>query len=199
VAPEHAWLATLRSLSVLLAVLPVGFVAAISVFNPIFLQRGTAIFAPYLLVVLASGLATLVRRDRLWVGLAVMLGIIHGLSLLYFKSIPSDPDYKTLAERWVSHIEDSDLIFVHGRGHKQDWKVAPIFYYLNARRYHYVGRDFVDAVKSHPQSRVWVLSLPPIPTEPEAVDALTGYEARNRIDAKGIFAGLFVPRRTPDQ
>jgi hypothetical protein len=49
--------------------------------------------------------------------------------------------------------------------------------------------------QSHPQSRVWVLSLLPIPTEPEAVDALAGYEARNRFDAQGIFAELYVPKR----
>jgi 4-amino-4-deoxy-L-arabinose transferase-like glycosyltransferase len=195
VAPKHPWPAVLQSLCVLLAVLPVGIVAAISIFKPIFVQRGTAIFAPYLLIVLASGLATLVRRDRRWIGLAVMLGIIHGLSLLYFKSKPPLHDYKALAERWVSHIEDSDLIFVQGRGYQDDWAVAPIYYYLNARRYHYVGRDFVNAVQSHPQSRVWVLSLPPIPTELEAVHALAGYEARNRFDAHGIFAELYVPKR----
>jgi hypothetical protein len=195
VASEHPWSATLRSLCFLLAVLPVGVIAAISIFSPIFVQRGTAIFAPYLLVVLASGLATLLRRDRRWIALGVLLAIIHGLSLRYFKSKPPLYDYKALAEQWVSHIDDSDLIFVHGRGHPQDWAVAPIYYYLNARRYHYVGGDFVNAVQSHPQSRIWVLSLPPIPTEPEAVDALAGYEARNRLDAWGIFAQLYVPKR----
>ncbi len=195
VASEHPRPATLRALCVLLAVLPVGIVAAVSIFKPIFVQRGTAIFAPYLLIVLAGGLAILVRRDRRWIALAVMLGIIHGLSLRYFESKPPLHDYKTLAERWVSHIEDSDLIFVHGRGHPDDFWVAPIYYYLNARRYHYVGRDFVNAVQSHPQSRVWVLSLPPTPTEPEAVDALAGYDARNRVDAQGISAELYLPRR----
>ena len=195
IAHEHPWPATLRSLYILLAVLPVGTVAAISLFTPMFVQRGTAIFAPYLIIVLGSGLATLVRRDRRWIALALMLVIIHGLSLLYFKSRPPRYDYKALAERWASHIDDSDLIFVHGRGHPEDFWVAPIYYYLNARRYHYVGEDFMNAVQSHPQSRVWVLSLRPIPTEPEAVDALAGYEARNRVDARGIFAELYVPKR----
>ena len=197
-AKDHSWPATLRSLNVLLAVLPVVILAAVSVLNPIFLQRGTLIFAPYLLVVLASGLAYLVHRDRRWVAIALILGVIHGVSLLHYKSKPSDPDYKTLAERWVSQIEDSDLIFVHGRGHRYDWQVAPIFYYLNARRYHYVGRDFGKAVQNYPHSRVWVLSLPPIPKEREAVDALAGYEVRKRVEAEGIFSELYVAR-APDK
>jgi 4-amino-4-deoxy-L-arabinose transferase-like glycosyltransferase len=192
VARKRPWPESLRSVNVFLAVLPVSIVAVISVFTPIFVQRGTLIFVPYLLIVLASGLASLVHRDRRWVAVALILVIIHGVSVLHFKSKPSNPDFKALAEQWVSHIEDSDLIFLHGRGHQYDWKVAPIFYYLNARRYHYVGRDFASAIQSHPHSRVWVLSFPRIPTEKEAVDALAGYEVRKRVDAQGILAELYV-------
>ncbi len=105
VAPGNLWPATLRSLCVLLAVLPVGIVAAISIVSPIFVQRGTAIFAPYLLIVLATGLAALMRRDRRWIALAGLLAIIHGLSLRYFKSKPPIYDYKALAEQWVPRIE----------------------------------------------------------------------------------------------
>lgn len=194
-ANQHPWPATLRSLTAFLAVLPVGMVAAASVFNPIFLQRGTLIFVPYLLVVLASGLASLVRRDRRWVALALILAGIHGLSLFYFKSKPPTYDYKTLAQRWVSQIEDSDLIFVHGRGHPQDWVVAPIFYYLNAERYHYIGHDFVNAVQNHPRSRVWLLSFPLVRTEREVLEALAGYQLRKRLSARGIFAKLYVPKQ----
>jgi hypothetical protein len=154
----------------------------------------TLIFAPYLLIVLASGLAHLLRRDRRWVAVALILAVIHGFSLLYYQSKASGPDYKALAEQWGPQIEDSDLIFVHGRGHPYDWRVAPIFYYLNARRYHYVGRDFARAIQNHPHARVWVLAFPPIPTETEAVDALAGYQAQQRVEARGIFAQLYVAR-----
>jgi hypothetical protein len=170
----------------------VSFVAAISLFRPLFIQRGTLIFVPYLLIVLASGLANLLYRDRRWVAVALILVIIHGLSLLHVYSRLPSHDYKALAEQWVPHIKDSDLIFVHGRGHPYDWAVAPIFYYLNARRYHYVGRDFTRAIQSHPRSRVWVLSLRGIPTEKEAVDALAGYQVLKRVNARGIFAQLYA-------
>jgi hypothetical protein len=176
---------SLRSVNLFLAVWPVSIIAVISIVNPIFIERGTLIFAPYLLIVLASGLANLLRQDRRWVAVALILAVIHGFSLLYFKAKASGPDYKALAEQWGPQIEDSDLIFVHGRGHPYDWRVAPMFYYLNARRYHYVGRDFARAIQNHPHARVWVLAFPPIPTETEAVDALAGYQARQRVEARG--------------
>ncbi len=192
VARKRAWPGSLRSAIVFLAFLPVSFVAAISLFRPLFIQRGTLVFVPYLLIVLASGLANLLYRDRRWVAVALILVIIHGLSLLHVYSRLPSHDYKALAEQWVPHIKDSDLIFVHGRGHPYDWAVAPIFYYLNARRYHYVGRDFTRAIQSHPRSRVWVLSLRGIPTEKEAVDALAGYQVLKRVNARGIFAQLYA-------
>jgi Dolichyl-phosphate-mannose-protein mannosyltransferase len=183
---------SLRSLNFFLAVLPVGIVAATSFFNPIFVERATLVFAPFLLIVLASGLANLMRQDRRWVAIALLVAVIHGFSVLHFKSKPSDPDYKALAEHLAAQIEDSDLIFVHGRGHQADWMVAPIFYYLNARRYHFVGRDFAREIRNHPHSRVWVLSFPWTSTEKEAVDALVSYELRKRVDALNIFAQLYV-------
>ena len=76
--------------------------------------------------------------------------------------------------------------------------VAPIFYYLNAGRYHFVGRDFAREIQNHPYSRVWVLSFPEIPTEKEAVDALASYKLRKRVDARNIFAQLYVNEATGD-
>ena len=183
---------SLRSLNFFLAVLPVSIVAAISFFNPIFIQRATLVFAPFLVIILASALANLMRQDRRWVAIALIMVVLHGFSVLHFKSTPSGPDYKTLAEQLTSQIKDSDLIFVHGRGHRVDWLVAPIFYYLNAGRYHFVGRDFAREIQNHPYSRVWVLSFPPVPTEKEAVDALASYKVRKRVDALNIFAQLYV-------
>jgi 4-amino-4-deoxy-L-arabinose transferase-like glycosyltransferase len=186
------WSGSPPSLSVMLAVLPVSIVAAISVLNPVFIQRGTVVFAPYLIIVLAGGLASIIRRDRRYIGVALILAVVHGMSVLYFNSKSPGPDYKGLAARWVSHIESSDVIFVYGRGHPYDWRVAPIFYYLNARRYHFVGRDFLKALENHPRSRVWVLSFPPIATEQEALDALQGYEVQQRVAAQEIFVQLYV-------
>ena len=176
--------------------MPVGLVAAVSVFSPMLVQRGLLIFAPYLLIILATGLLDVMRRDRRWVALALMLAAVHGVSILHYKSRPPSPDYKGLAARWAPEIEATDLIFVHGRGHPKDWAVAPIYYYLNARRYRYVGKNFVEAVRDNPGSRVWVMSLPRIATEREVGDALAGFTRRERIEATGLSAELYVPRNS---
>jgi 4-amino-4-deoxy-L-arabinose transferase-like glycosyltransferase len=185
---------TARSLILVLAVVPVTLVAVVSVLSPMLIQRGTLIFAPYLLIVLAVGLCDLLRRDRRWAALALMLAAVYGVSVFHYKSRPPSYDYKGLAAQWAPEIEGTDLIFVHGRGHPYDWVVAPIFYYLNARRYRYVGRDFLQAVRNNPKSRVWVMSLAKVPTEPEAINALTGHELRKRINAADISAELYVPK-----
>lgn len=147
-------LKSLRSLNYFLAILPVTIVAMISLFNPMFIPRGTLLFVPYLLIVISGGLASLVRWDRRWAFVVLIIVIIHGFSIVHFKSKPSDPDYKGLAESWISRIHDSDLIFVHGRGRPGDWLVAPIFYYLNGARYRFAGSDFAEAIKNHPTARV---------------------------------------------
>jgi hypothetical protein len=150
------------------------------------------LFAPYLLIVLSSGLANLIYRDKRWVSVVVILVAIHCLSISQSEARNPYNDYKSLAEQWAPQIDDSDLILVHGRGHPADWLVAPIFYYLNARRYHFVGRNFSKEIENHPRSRVWVLSFPEIPTEREVVDALTHYNLRKRVAAQNIFAQLYV-------
>jgi hypothetical protein len=138
-------------------------------------------------------LGELLRRDRRWAALALILAGVHGVSIAYYKAMPVARDYKGLAARWAPEIEGGDVIFVHGRGHQFDWAVAPIFYYMNARQYRYVGRSFAEAVRDNPTVRVWVMSFPRIPTEQEAIDALTGYERRKRIEARGLSAELYVP------
>jgi 4-amino-4-deoxy-L-arabinose transferase-like glycosyltransferase len=193
-AKKASWLVSLRSLNFFLAVLPVSTVAGISFFKPMFVQRGTLVFLPFLLILLASGLANLIRRDHRWFAIALILAIIHALSVLHSKSQPPIIDYKGLAEQLAPQIEDSDLIFVHGRGHPADWVVAPIFYYLNAGRYHFVGRDFAKAIENHSQARIWTLSFLSVPTEKEAVDALAGHELRKRVDALNILAQLYVAK-----
>lgn len=186
-----------RSLNLFLAVLPVSIVAGVSLFNPIFIERGTLVFAPYLLIVLGSGLASLIHRDRRWLSIVLILAMIHSLSVFHYNSKASNPDYKLLAERWVERIKDSDLIFVHGRGHRVDWLVAPIFYYLNAKKYRFVGSEFAREIYTHPGSRVWVLSFHSVPTEKEVTDALAGYWVQDRVDALNISAKLYVAIAPP--
>ena len=184
---------TLRSLPALLGIVPVGLVAGFSLANPILLERGTMVYAPYLLIVTGSGLAYLLGRDRRAVVLVLLLAGVHFVSLRYFQSRPVTRDFQTLAARWAPRVEDSDLIFVYGRGHRFDWEVAPIYYYMNARRYHYIGKGFAEAVRRAPKARVWVLRFEDRPADPEALAALSGRQARDRIEVRGVAAELYPP------
>lgn len=186
---------SLRSLNFFLAILPFTLIAGISLLNPILIQRGTLLFVPYLLIVLSSGLVSLIQRDKRWVSIVLILAVIHCSSVFHYKSKPSNPDYKSLAERWRPLIEESDLILVHGRGHPYDWIVAPIFYYLNAGRYRFVGRDFAKEIRNHPDSRVWVLSFSAVPTEKEVTDTLADYRVHEHVKARNISAKLYRPER----
>src|SRR5262249_46687273 len=191
-ATAARWGGMLLSLPVLLGIVPASVVAALSPPTPFLVGGGGMVSAPPPLIVLAGGWPSLRRRDRRWVVLALLLAGVHGASVRYFKTEPVLRDYKALAARWVPHIEETDLIFVHGRGHPYDWAVAPIYYYMNARRYHYVGKSFAEAVRNSPRSRVWVLSLQHAPAEREALEALAGRRLRQRIEATGMFAELYV-------
>ena len=181
------------SLPAFLAVVPVLIIATASLLNPMFIPRGTLLFVPYLLIVVGGGLAALIYRDKRWIALAALVAVLHVWSVVHFKSKPGSPDYKALASRWMPRIQDSDLIFVHGRGLEQDWRVAPIFYYLNADQYRYVGNDFSRAIQDHPQNRVWVLSFPSVPTDNRIKEALSGHRIDEEVDALNISATLYVP------
>ena len=183
----------LRSLPLFLAVVPVSMIAMASLLNPMFIPRGTLLFVPYLLIVLGVGLEALIYRDKRWLALAAVVALLHVSSVMYFKSKPGSPDYKALASRWIPRIQDSDLIFVHGRGLEQDWRVAPIFYYLNADQYRFVGNDFDRVIQHQPQNRVWVLSFPSVPTDNRITEAVLGYRVAEKVDALNISATLYVP------
>jgi hypothetical protein len=70
--------------------------------------------------------------------------------------------------------------------------VAPIFYYLKADRYHFVGSEFSKEIHTYPDSRVWVLSFPGVSMAQEMIDALMEHRVKERVDALGIWADLYT-------
>ena len=135
------------SLSSLLTVLPVGMLLAASLAVPVYASRGALLFTPYLLVVAARGLVALVCLDVRWLvlGLVVLPG--HSLSVYHYFHRPRR-DYKALSERLAPRVRKSDLIFVRGNY----WETTPIFYYLRADRYHFVGKDYRAAITNQPDA-----------------------------------------------
>ena len=184
---KFAFLSNLISLNGLLAVVPVAMIAGLSFFSPLLISRGLLLFIPYFIIILCRGLALLVRRHLPWIILVLILAVFHGFSVQHWHRVTHSPrDYKGLAEQWIPHIKNSDLIFV-----QPHWVTTPIFYYLKGDRYHFVGQDYLQAVRTRPDSKVWVLSFPRLSFPEELKNALIGYEPLMKIEAQRIRADLY--------
>jgi 4-amino-4-deoxy-L-arabinose transferase-like glycosyltransferase len=166
-------------LTVLLAIAPVTVMVAATLFAP----RAALIFVPFLLMTLAMGLSTLLRRSRGWLVLLVLLAVLHGISAAHYKQRLHEPtDYQALARQWTPLIEKNDLIFM-----QRHWATTPIFYYLNPNQYTFVGYDYPQ----YQAPRIWVLTLEDVPNPPEMTQALAGYRPVTTVEALGITARLF--------
>jgi len=177
----------LPSLNSLLATIPVTMVVGLSLAVPTFASRTVLLYIPYLLIVLSRGLARLIHRNRLWIILVLGLGVIHSFSVIHYKNrLHSPAAYKTLAEKWIPKIENTDLIFL-----ERHWTTTPVFYYLKGDRYRFVGENYSERLRKAPLSRVWVLSIPARPND-EAMNALRQFTPSLSIEARGIKAELYV-------
>jgi uncharacterized membrane protein len=177
------------SLPSFLAVVPIGMVAVVSIFIPLLASRGVMLFTPYLTIVLANGLYILAHRTRLWIFIVVVLTVLYPLSIGYYKHghHESPNDYKTLATQWIPRINDSDLIFI-----QKHWVTTPIFYYLQWEHFSYIGENYFEELRNHPNVRVWVLTFPGLPISPEEETALKDYHIQDTIEALRIGAVLYV-------
>jgi len=114
----------------------------------------------------------------------------HVLSVGHFHHRPlSIREYKALTHELMNRVKDSDLIFILAN----HYRTTPIFYYLKADRYHFVGRDYSQAIATRPDSRVWVLTWDLDDMPADMIDALTGYRPLEEIAVHGAHAALFEP------
>ena len=175
--------------SALLAVLPVAMLAGFMPVADLFASRGALAYTPYLFLVTSQGLVAATRKSRLWIVLAALLLVAFSFSVPYYRRSHHEhpTDYQALAEKWIPEIEDSDLIFV-----QRHWLTTPVFYYLDAERYHFVGAYYPATVRAHPESRVWVVQFESLPMSPAMEKALEGYAPVSVIDARGISAVLYT-------
>jgi len=189
-----------NSLIPLLAILPAAMVALVSLITPIFVSSGVMLFAPYLTLVLSGGLVWLVRHERRAVTIAgVLLGIIimgtHALSAVQSKRRLRHPsDYQGLAQRWQTRIHSSDLIFTH-----RHWALTPIFYYLGAGQYHFVGGKYAEVAHQPTSERIWLLSAEGLPTPADMQSALAHHKPCETVEALRLRATLYQRPTSPAQ
>ena len=187
------------ALGALLAILPVLLLTLTAPAIPLFAPRTALLFVPYLLITVATGVTSLIERNRAWVILLPLLAAILSWGVIYnSESLFEQPvDFKTLSESWAPDIHSSDLIFL-----QRNYSLTPIFpyldrddNYLDKDDYQFVVSEFADQVKQHPASRVWVLSTEGLPPSPDMESALVGYRAVETLKARRIEAVLYVGDR----
>jgi hypothetical protein len=170
----------------LLAIVPFGLLALLSLARPILNQRGLLFASPYLLFMLAYGLLAL--RSKVWTAaLALALVPICFLSLRSYRNMTMDPaDYGHFAASVLSEIHSTDLVFV-----RKAWYATPILYYLDADRFQIVGRNYSTASSGDPRARVWVVLLYDPAPSPEMLDGLSGYHIVRTITDSHATATLY--------
>jgi hypothetical protein len=177
----------IMSLSGLLAVLPVTMILVGSILISLLTPRGALIYTPYLVITASRGLVALIRVDRRSLVLATAIATAHVGSAMYWYHLPLDRrDYRDLSQELATRVKETDLIFVWGK----IWPTTPIFYYLNADRYHFVGTDYARAISSWPDARVWTVAWEDGKILPEMADALKGYRATEEVSVRGAHAVL---------
>jgi 4-amino-4-deoxy-L-arabinose transferase-like glycosyltransferase len=174
----------------LLAVVPFGIIAFISVFKPMLNQRGLLPVAPYLLLLLAIGAMSLVRsRGALGAALA-FLGVVHAGSVASYNIRSVDPtDFRDFAAKLVPEIGKDDLVFF-----QRSWYATPILHYLSADRYHLVAEGYSEARKEGGGARVWVLQFDRADFSDEIRQAVAGLERLRTVESGFARADLYARR-----
>jgi hypothetical protein len=177
--------------STVLAVVPGAMLLVVSLVTPVFVSRTMLLFTPYVVVLVAAGLAALLKRPKVGVPVVLAVLLLHGASLRYYAvSHHEDPiDYRGLAEAWLPRIEAGDAVFV-----VRHWVTTPIFYYLDAEQNRVVHEDYAQALAEAPARRVWVLSFPYVSVP--IGSALDGYRETEQLEARGIGVSLFEKAAT---
>ncbi len=183
------------SLITLLAIIPLAVISILSFLIPFYASRQAMLFTPYLLVVIARGIVSIVNRfsQRInWALVTISVLLIVGIfspSIAYARGRAVSPtDYQGLAREWESLIHESDLIFV-----QPHWVTTPVFYYLPDRQYNYVGSDYLQALENSPNARVWVLTFEDLELPAEVGEALKDHQLVDGISSLRVSADLYLP------
>jgi hypothetical protein len=183
-----------------LAFLPAAITFTLSFWHPMLGARLYLMLMPYQLALIAAGTVGLLRWPWPGIPIAVLLAGAHLASVVYFWTYPTElVDYKELAAQIRPRAQPGDLLFIND----ESYLASPIFYYLDARDYHFVAEDYDEAVAENPNARVWVFEWPRVNVmrprwtrENNAMRAaLEGYRAVERVQARRVTATVYERRQ----
>jgi len=180
-----------RALILILAVLPFAMLAVVSLVKPIFNARGLILVVPYLLLVLAAGIARLFRYPVLAAVVLLAFAIADYSGLRDYSHVSAGrADYKAFAAALVPQIESTDLVLL-----TPEFFSTPLFYYMTSDWSQIVGRNYEAATRDHPHARIWALEFYNYEPQlrPSMAQALSHHHAVQTVDAPGAQASLYVP------
>jgi hypothetical protein len=173
----------------MLAILPIAFLASISLFIPLIASRTVAIFGPFLFLVISTG-ASFLFHSRLWRAMVVAGLIVLNIDGLvkYRKQLHSPDDYAGITAKVRNQARPDDLFFVF-----RHWAITPIYYYLDSESYKFIGRDHTEIIKEYPDARVWVFGFDELSPPTRVTAPLRDYHRLVRLKARGMYTDLYVP------
>ncbi len=188
-------LRTSVSLPAVLSLLPPAAVLMLSFWTSMLTPRAFAMFVPYLLILIASGILHLSKHRSVAIVLGAALIVVHYSGIAHFRQFPTEArNYAVLGQKMTSHFERGDLVFVV----PQSWVFTPLFYYIDRLSPEYVADDYIGAVTDNPQARVWLLFFdsarwgPYRTTNDEMSAALSEYKPRREVRALRSRAVLYA-------
>ncbi len=181
-----------QSLIVILATVPLLLLAIVSLGKPILNGRGMLPLAPYILLLLSSGMARLGRNPIVLTALLLAVGAAQFIGLRQYGGMTAGrADYKSLAAALGPQLESADLLFLH-----HEFYSTPLFFDMNSGWSRFVGRDYSMETRNHPHARVWALWFYNYEPELSAAmqAALANYRREETIEVAGGQAILYLPK-----
>lgn len=179
----------LLPLSSWLVIVPFILLVLVSFFTPLFVQRGTLVFMPYMIIALCDGILLFTRYDiKKLVVIMLFLIPLQIFSVQHYRKLDHFSfNNKKFYDRWYPKIAQSDVIFV-----RRNWTTTPIFYYLKWDQYRFIGLKDIQEIAKHPDARVWVFTVQHLGVPPEVEKALAGYAIQDIVDSNRLSATLYT-------
>ncbi|MFN0007508.1 MAG: glycosyltransferase family 39 protein [Planctomycetota bacterium] len=182
------WFPRKIPLDVFLGVVPLLLMALLSEARGVLVARGAVVFLPYLMIGVASGVASLARAGiPRAVPIAALLAVQFASTRYHWHAQADSVDYRGLARAMAPLVRSDDFVLAHNF-----WRTTPLYYDTTVGFDRFLVSERAAALAQNPRSRAWVI-LFDRPGDAVLLDMLKDYRAVGEVRAFGIAARLFEP------
>lgn len=168
----------------------------VSLWQPISVSRAMIVFTPYLLILLAAGLARLRPRRRVFAAAALVVSALFAAGFSHTAYRPHSPrDYKAIARAVTERLGRDDVVFFR----RHQWMDTPVTYYLPHERL--IGESFAQRLAGGGAGGVWVIRWADhitINADAAIEEAIGGRVPCTEVSARRATATLYVAGEIKD-